>query len=230
MSLSPSDGKKDSTDLNNGPQNRSNHKVVLQQKPFMDHPLVQKQMSLDLTQDQPKPKCNGIVTPEVVENKDECPVPRIQTDADAPSFRKQEPPAPGSPSHGKKGPPSPKPPLHRPLIPKTPPPSTQDRSSETSVPPAFEERISPPAYEAAIQNRLNGEGPTLSEDKPLKPNHSGHTNKGYQENEYPSTLPSDDKDNEDSNSTISSPRHSGEIKVGTILSSVASCFCRHCSI
>ncbi|XP_077325442.1 FYVE, RhoGEF and PH domain-containing protein 4 isoform X1 [Lithobates pipiens] len=220
-SNSPGDGKKESPDVNNGSHHLSNHKVVLQQKPFTEHPLVQKQgLSLDLTQDQPKPKCNGIVTPEVVEISDGLPTPRIQTescDTDAPSFRKQEPPAPRSPSHSTRGPPSPKPPLHRPLAPKSGPEdspslSTQDPSNGSASPPALVERDSPPSYKAAVQNRLNGEGPNLTEDTPVSPIYRGHTNKGYQENETPSRLPSDDKENEDSNSTISSPRNSGEIK------------------
>lgn len=231
MSLSPNDGKKESQDLNNGTQHRSNHKVVLQQKPFMEHPLVRKQStSLDLTEDQPKPKCNGTVTPELVEMNDGC--PKIQTESahtDVPPFRKQEPPTPKSPSHGTRSPPSTKPPLHRPLAAKsgpqeTPSLSTQDSSTGLSSPPAFVERDSPPSYEATVQNRLNGEGPNLTEDKPLMPIYRGHSNKGYQENESPDRIPSDDKDNGNSDSTISSPRNSGEIRVGTIPPSASSCY------
>ncbi|KAM5170310.1 FYVE, RhoGEF and PH domain-containing protein 4 isoform 2-T2 [Mantella aurantiaca] len=215
---SPNDNKKESQDLNNGTQHRSNHKVVLQQKPFMEHPLVQKQMSLDLTQDQPKPKCNGTVTPELVETNDECLKKQTKSaHTDVPPFRKQEPPTPKSPSHCTRGPPSPKPPLHGPLAAKSgpqdsPPLSTQDPSIALPNPPAFVEQDSLPSYEATVQNRLNGEGPNVTEDKPLIPIYRGHSNKGYQENESPNRLPSDDKDNEDSNSTISSPRNSGEIK------------------
>ncbi|XP_072256342.1 FYVE, RhoGEF and PH domain-containing protein 4 isoform X3 [Pyxicephalus adspersus] len=224
-SNSPSDSKKESPDLNNGLQHKSNHKVVLQQKPFTEHPLIQKQgMSFDLTLDQPKPKCNGIVTPEVKIN-DGCLSPKIQTtvfDVDAPSFRKQEPPGSRSPSHGTRGPPSPssssspKPTLHRPLASHSAPQdcptlSTQDPSFESN-PPSFVEHESPPSFEATAQNRINGDGMTFTEDRPIKPMYRGHTNEGYQENETPSRLPSVDKDNDESSSNISSPRHSGEIK------------------
>ncbi|XP_053318089.1 FYVE, RhoGEF and PH domain-containing protein 4 [Spea bombifrons] len=60
---SPSETKKDFSDVNNGSNHRTVAKVTLQSRSFMEHPLLQKQtMSLELTLDQPKPTSNGMVT------------------------------------------------------------------------------------------------------------------------------------------------------------------------
>ncbi|XP_068134350.1 FYVE, RhoGEF and PH domain-containing protein 4 isoform X2 [Hyperolius riggenbachi] len=203
---SPSD-KKESPDLSNGPNHRANHKVVLQQKPFTEHPLVQKQgMSLELNEDQPKPKYNGIVTPDMIEIQEKLSV-SIETETDAPS-RTQEPP-PRSPQGLRTPPPPPKSPLLRPQASKARPPDSPSSASSAPL-PSMELEYSP-SHQAALENRLNGDIPK-SPDRLLKPDDSGHTNFGYQDNETQRRLSSGDKETEDNDSSSSTPRQSGEFK------------------
>ncbi|KAM9313186.1 FYVE, RhoGEF and PH domain-containing protein 4 [Gastrophryne carolinensis] len=209
---SPMDGSKtESPDLSNGPQPRSNHKVILQQKPFTEHPLVQKQsLSLELTVDVPQPKYNGIVTPDMVEIEAKQPSCRIQTETDL------TPAPPKSPTPGSRGLPSPRSPLRRPRLPKTeqqeppppPPLGTQDSSSGCLAPPALVESDSAPT----IQNHLNGDGPNLNQERLIISSQEAPADEAFKETERPSRPSSEDRDTEDSHSSTSTPRQSGEFK------------------
>ncbi|XP_063784941.1 FYVE, RhoGEF and PH domain-containing protein 4 isoform X2 [Pseudophryne corroboree] len=206
-SNSPLDTKKENLDLNNGSNHRTVAKVVLQPRPFTEHPLLQRQgISLELTEDRPTPKYNGIITSNPAEYEENThPSPVIETETsetDSSTSEIQGHPASRSLFIGSGGPDMP-----------TSPTRTQGPSPGTSGPPSFLERASPPSNEAAMQNHLNGEGPNSPRDGSLKSSHCGHTNEGYQETEPPVSLPSEDKDTEDNRNSIKSTlSESGEIK------------------
>ncbi|XP_075066422.1 FYVE, RhoGEF and PH domain-containing protein 4 isoform X2 [Mixophyes fleayi] len=202
---SPLDTRKENLDLNNGPNHRTVTKVVLQPRPFTEHPLLRKQStSTELVEDHPTPKYNGVLTPKPVEyDGNTLPSPAVRTETsetDTPTSKIHGPPAPSSPINVRRDPSTPKSPNR---IEEVPSPGTSD-------PPPYVE--SPPYNEAAMQNYLNGEGPRSSLDRNLKSNQWGHTNEGYQETEPPIRLPSEDKDTEDNHSSGSTLSLSGEVK------------------
>ncbi|XP_066446321.1 FYVE, RhoGEF and PH domain-containing protein 4 isoform X2 [Eleutherodactylus coqui] len=205
---SPSETRKESPDLNNGPAHRTVTKVILQPRPFTEHPLLQKQsVSVEICQEEPKPKHNGTVGPDPGEyvESDALPCPGNKTEVEPLPSKPQVPPATVSSNQGPRDP-APQTTHRTPAsgIQCSPPMDTQS-SSETTEPST--EHMLSPSYEATVQNLLNGEGPQTSRNNSIQPSHKGLINEGYQETEPPSRLSSEDNDLESNNlkSTSSQP-------------------------
>ncbi|XP_069823882.1 FYVE, RhoGEF and PH domain-containing protein 4 isoform X2 [Dendropsophus ebraccatus] len=204
---SPAENKKESPDLNNGPTHpRTVTKVVLQPRPFTEHPLLHKQsVRVEVTEEEPKPKHNGIVGPDPEEHihPDTLPSPGNKMETEILPSKPQVPPVPSSPIQGRRGPPPlPKSPNRTRRQPDSPPMDTLDSSPG----------ISGPSTEEAMENHLNGEGPQTSWDNPLEPNHNGIVNVGYQETEPPRRPSSEVDDREGRNSIKSTSSQSEEAK------------------
>ncbi|XP_056373498.1 FYVE, RhoGEF and PH domain-containing protein 4 isoform X2 [Hyla sarda] len=202
---SPAETRKESPDLNNGPT----HRVILQPRPFTEHPLLLKQsVSVEISQEEPKPQQNGIVgpAPEDYADSDTLPSPGNTMETELISSKppsSKVPLLPRSPIHGPRVPTPPKSPNRTQAsgAPYSPPLDTQDSS-----------RTSEPSTEEAMENHLNGEGLQTSKDKSLPDSHEGLINEGYQETEPPSRTSSDENDGEGSNSIRSASSQSEEVK------------------
>ncbi|XP_040294932.1 FYVE, RhoGEF and PH domain-containing protein 4 isoform X2 [Bufo bufo] len=195
--------KNESPDLNNGPTQKTVAKVILQPRPFTEHPLLHKQ-----TVSQEEPKHNGIVGPDLEEYVEADTLPSAGNKIENELLSSQLPQTPKSPIHDTRVPTPPKSP-NRTQASRTqdfPPMDTQDSFPGTSE--LFTEQILSPSEEAAVQNLLNG-GPQTSRDKP---SHKGLINEGYQETELPSRLSSEENDIEGNNSIKSVSSQSDEIK------------------
>ncbi|CAN2387213.1 Rho guanyl-nucleotide exchange factor activity [Pristimantis euphronides] len=206
---SPSETRKESPDLNNGPSHRTVTKVILQPRPFTEHPLLKKQsVSVEISQEEPKPKHNGIAgpNPEEYVETDALPSPGNNIEDEPLPSKPQVPQATISPAHGLRAPPPPPSP-HRTPSQCTPPMDTQNSSP---LGPSTEEVLPPTHHESAVENHLNGEEPETSQDKPLEASHQGVINEGYQETEPPSGLSSEENDLEGSNSIKSTSSQSEE--------------------
>ncbi|XP_075712042.1 FYVE, RhoGEF and PH domain-containing protein 4 isoform X2 [Rhinoderma darwinii] len=214
----PVDTRK-SPDLNNGPNHRTVTKVVtvLQPRPFTEHPLLQKQsVSLEISQEEPNPKHNGVEGPDPLEYVEDetLPLPGNKIETQPLPSKAQEPPTSGSPIHGPRVPPPSKSP-NRTRASGTPcsPPTERETSSPGSPgpSPSTKQILSPPC-EDATQNHLSGEEPETTRDKPLQPNLKGINNEGYQETEPPSRLSSEENDIDGNTSIKSTSSQSEEVK------------------
>ncbi|KAM3926492.1 FYVE, RhoGEF and PH domain-containing protein 4 isoform 2-T2 [Leptodactylus fuscus] len=171
-----------SPELNNGPSHRTVTKVILQPKPFTEHPLLHKQSISVEIQEEAKPKHNGIVNPDSEEyvETDTLPSPGTKIETEKLSSKPLVPPALRSPAHSPRGPPPPPKSPKRTRAPETPGPSTEQEVSSSC--------------EAEMDNHLNGEVPQTPKDKPVLPNHKGLINEGYRETEPPRRLSSEEND------------------------------------
>lgn len=206
----PSEARKDSPDLNNGPTHRTVTKVILQPKPFTEHPLLHKQsVSLEITQEDPKPKHNGTAEPGPEEYAETETLPSLgnKTEPEPPSSKPHEPLVPRSPIQGPRGPTPPKSPNR---TPSSPPMDTRD--SSPGAPELSTEQVFCPVYDEVLENHMNGERPQPSRDTLFQSSHKGLINEGYKETEPPSRLSSEENDIEGNNSIKSTSSQAEEVK------------------
>ncbi|XP_072001396.1 FYVE, RhoGEF and PH domain-containing protein 4 isoform X3 [Engystomops pustulosus] len=172
-----------SPDLNNGPSHRTVTKVILQPRPFTEHPLLLKQsVSVEILEE-PKPKLNGVVGPDREENAESNTLPSPELLPSKP----QVPPGLRSPVRSPRAPPKLPNRTQASGTPGSPPMDTQHSSG---TPEPSKEHVLCPSNEGSI----NGGGPPTPLGGPPTPNHKGHVNEGYQETERPSRLPSEEND------------------------------------
>ncbi|XP_077122769.1 FYVE, RhoGEF and PH domain-containing protein 4 isoform X1 [Ranitomeya variabilis] len=229
---SPGETRKESPEQNNGPTHRTVTKVILQPRPFTEHPLLLKQsVSVEVDMEEPKPKHNGVIDPDQEEYNQTDALPSSGNKIETPFLptKAQELPTPRSPIRGPRGPspqrspihsprgPSPQRlPTHGPTPPKShcsPPMDTQTYSigTQPSSPGPSTDQVSSPSHEGTEQNLLNGEEPQISRDKNGQQSHKGIINVGYQETEPPSRLSSVENDLEDNTSIQSKSSHSEDV-------------------
>ncbi|KAM4038941.1 FYVE, RhoGEF and PH domain-containing protein 4 isoform 2-T2 [Anomaloglossus baeobatrachus] len=210
---SPGETRKEIPDQNNGPAHRTIMKVILQPRPFTEHPLLHKQsVSVEVDMEEPKPKHNGVLGPDPEDYNETIalPPPGNKMEAEFLPSKPQEPQAPTSPIHGPKGPSPQRSPIHGPRGPMPPnaqcSPPLDTQTSSPGTPGSSTELVSSSSHEGTEQNLLNGEGPQTSRD------HEGIINEGYLETEPPGTLSSEENDLEDNASIKSKSSQSEDVK------------------
>ncbi|XP_073423746.1 FYVE, RhoGEF and PH domain-containing protein 4 isoform X2 [Dendrobates tinctorius] len=114
---SPGETRKESPEQNNGPTHRTVTKVILQPRPFTEHPLLLKQsVSVEVDVEEPKPKHNGVIDPDQEEYNQTDALPSSGNKNETPLLptKTQELPTPRSPIHGPRGPSPQRSPIHGP--------------------------------------------------------------------------------------------------------------------
>ncbi|CAJ0943157.1 unnamed protein product [Ranitomeya imitator] len=114
---SPGETRKESPEQNNGPTHRTVTKVILQPRPFTEHPLLLKQsVSVEVDMEEPKPKHNGVIDPDQEEynQTDALPSSGNKIETQFLPTKPQELPTPRSPIHGPRGPSPQRSPIHSP--------------------------------------------------------------------------------------------------------------------